>query len=131
MQALGSIPGVEVTGSVPDVRPFLRRAALMVAPLGIARGTQNKILEAMAMGIPVVTSRIAAAGVDASTPEHFLVAETPADYVAAILHLVEDSTARRRMSLAGRARMLSHHSWVKSMRRMDSIIERCLSRTIQ
>ena len=67
------LPGVTVTGSVPDVRPYLRRAALMVAPLNIARGTQNKILEAMAMGVPVVTSRVAAGGVDASAPEHFLV----------------------------------------------------------
>jgi len=69
--------GVTVTGSVPDVRPYLRRSALMVAPLNIARGTQNKILEAMAMGVPVVTSRIAAGGVDASAPAHFLVGSTP------------------------------------------------------
>ncbi len=75
--------GVTVTGSVPDVRPYLRRSALMVAPLNIARGTQNKILEAMAMGIPVVTSRIAAGGVDASAPEHFLVASAPDEYTQA------------------------------------------------
>ena len=60
VQKLGQLPGVTVTGSVPDVRPFVRRSALMIAPLNIARGTQNKILEAMAMGVPVVTSRIAA-----------------------------------------------------------------------
>ena len=77
MRKLGELPGVTVTGSVPDVRPYLRRSALMVAPLNIARGTQNKILEAMAMGVPVVTSRIAAGGVDAADPEHFLAAVTP------------------------------------------------------
>ena len=67
-----------VTGSVPDVRPYLRRAALMVAPLNIARGTQNKILEAMAIGVPVVTSRVAAGGVDASSPASiFCAAITP------------------------------------------------------
>ena len=65
MRALGQLPGVTVTGSVPDVRPYIRSSALMVAPLAIARGTQNKILEAMAMGVPVVTSRVAAGGVDA------------------------------------------------------------------
>ena len=65
MRALGELPGVTVTGSVPDVRPYVRGSALMVAPLAIARGTQNKILEAMAMGVPVVTSAIAAGGVDA------------------------------------------------------------------
>ncbi len=56
----------------------------MVAPLEIARGTQNKILEAMAMGVPVVTSSVAAGGVDAEAREHLLVADTPAEYVAAI-----------------------------------------------
>ena len=65
MRRLGDLPGVTVTGSVPDVRPYVRGSALMVAPLTIARGTQNKILEAMAMGVPVVTSRVAAGGVDA------------------------------------------------------------------
>jgi glycosyltransferase involved in cell wall biosynthesis len=65
VKRLGEIQGVTVTGSVPDVRPFVRRSAVTVAPLNIARGTQNKILEAMAMGVPVVTSRVAAGGVDA------------------------------------------------------------------
>ena len=120
--------GVTVTGSVPDVRPYLRRSALMVAPLNIARGTQNKILEAMAMGVPVVTSRIAAGGVDASAPAHFLVGSTPDEYAAAILTVVEDPVERRRLALAGRARMLSHHGWEQSMRRLDDIIERCLAR---
>jgi sugar transferase (PEP-CTERM/EpsH1 system associated) len=123
---LGKLRGVSVTGSVPDVRPFLRRAALMVAPLHIARGTQNKILEAMAMGIPVVSSRVAAGGVDASSPEHFLVASTPDEYVAAILRIIDDPAERARLSVAGRARMLSHHDWEKSMRRLDGIIGRCL-----
>ena len=58
VRQLGAIPGVTVTGSVPDVRPYVRRSALMVAPLNIARGTQNKILEAMALGVPVVTSAV-------------------------------------------------------------------------
>ena len=76
MRALGKLPGVTVTGSVPDVRPYIRGSALMVAPLAIARGTQNKILEAMAMGVPVVTSTIAAGGVDAIAGDHLLVVRT-------------------------------------------------------
>ena len=120
-------PGVTVTGSVADVRPYLRRSALMVAPLNIARGTQNKILEAMAMGIPVVTSRVAAGGVDAAGPADFLVAATPDEYATAILQVIEDPAERGRLALAGRARMLSHHGWERSMHRLDGIIERCLS----
>ena len=128
VQRLGTIPGVTVTGSVPDVRPYLRRAAVMVAPLNIARGTQNKILEAMAMGVPVVASRVAGGGVDATAPEHFLVASTVDEYRNAILRIVENPAERQRLSIAGRARMLSHHAWERSMQRLDGIIERCRAR---
>jgi len=127
VRALGDIPGVTVTGSVPDVRPFVRRAALMVAPLNIARGTQNKILEAMASGVPVVTSKIAAGGVDAVAGEHFLVASTPAEYAASIERIVGDRALRARLATAGRERMLSHHAWDRSMRRLDAIIDRCVA----
>jgi polysaccharide biosynthesis protein PslH len=123
---LAEIKGVTVTGSVPDVRPYLHRAALMVAPLNIARGTQNKILEAMASGVPVVTSAIAAGGVDAIAQEHFLVANTHAEHAAAALSIMDDRGERRRLALAGRNRMLSHHEWGRSMQRFDGIIERCL-----
>ncbi len=124
---LGSIPGVTVTGSVDDVRPYVRRSALMVAPLNIARGTQNKILEAMAMGVPVVASRVAAGGVDAEPGEHFLVASTPEEYEQAILRVLEDPQERARLAENGRARMLSHHAWPTSMRRLDQAIARCLA----
>ena len=125
---LGDIPHVTVTGSVPDVRPFLRRAAVMVAPLNIARGTQNKILEAMALGVPVVTSTLAAGGVDATAPDDFLVADTPAEIATAVLRIVDDRNERERLARAGRARMLSHHSWEPSMKRLDDIIERTMLR---
>lgn len=127
MRRLGELPGVTVTGSVPDVRPFILGSALMVAPLNIARGTQNKILEAMAMGVPVVTSSIAAGGVDAQAPEHFLVADTPGQTCEAILRVLEQPGERQRLSTAGRERMLSHHAWPHSMQRLDRIIERCVA----
>jgi len=129
VRRLGELPGVVVTGSVPDVRPYVRRAALMVAPLNIARGTQNKILESMAMGVPVVTSRVAAGGVDAQAPLHFLVASTPEEYVGAILRVLDDPSERARLAEAGRARMLAAHAWDASMKRLDSIIERCVADT--
>ena len=131
VRRLAELPGVTVTGSVPDVRPYLRKSALMVAPLAIARGTQNKILEAMAMGVPVVTSRVAAGGVDARDPEDFLAATTPDEYVAAILAVMDDSALRRRLATQGRARMLSHHAWDRSMRRLDGIIERCAGTAVR
>jgi sugar transferase (PEP-CTERM/EpsH1 system associated) len=127
VRRLGELPGVTVTGSVPDVRPYLESAALMVAPLNIARGTQNKILEGMASGVPVVASRTAAGGVDASAPDHLLTAATPGEFVAAIVCILEDRSERARLARAGRERVLSHHSWPQSMRRLDAIVERCLA----
>lgn len=126
VRKLGELPGVRVTGSVPDVRPYVRRSALMVAPLNIARGTQNKILESMAMGVPVVTSSAAAGGVDAIAQEHFLVARDHDEQASAILRILDDRAERRRLSAAGRSRMLTHHAWPASMRRLDAIIERGL-----
>ncbi|MEJ6002471.1 TIGR03087 family PEP-CTERM/XrtA system glycosyltransferase [Paucibacter soli] len=123
MRKLGEIDGVTVTGSVPQVQPYVRKSALMVAPLAIARGTQNKILEAMAMGVPVVTSTIAAGGVDAVAGEHLLVADSAQDCAAAVLRICADPAERARLAEAGRARMLSHHAWPRSMERLDKIIE--------
>jgi sugar transferase (PEP-CTERM/EpsH1 system associated) len=127
MRRLGERPGVTVTGSVPKVQPYVLRSALMVAPLAIARGTQNKILEAMAMGVPVVTSSAAAGGVDAEPEQHLLVADTPQQIADAVLRIVQDPAERARLAAAGRARMLSHHAWPASMRRLDALIERCVS----
>jgi glycosyltransferase involved in cell wall biosynthesis len=111
-----------VTGSVPDVRPYVHRAAVAVAPLRIARGTQNKILEAMAMGVPVVTSPIAARGVDAEPGRHLLTASGPAEYAEAVVTLMRDPNARQTYAHAGRARMLSHHQWSHSMAVLDRLL---------
>jgi polysaccharide biosynthesis protein PslH len=127
VRKLADIPGVTVTGSVPDVRPFVGRAALTVAPLRIARGTQNKILEAMAMGVPVVASNIAAAGVDAVPGQHLLTADAPADMCQQILRILDDPSERARLSDAGRARVRSNHAWPNSMKRLDAIIDRCVA----
>lgn len=126
IRKLGEIEGVTVTGSVPDVRPYVLKSAVNVAPLNIARGTQNKILESLAMGVPVVSSVKAAGGIDAIPGEHFLTASEPQEYASSILRLLEDPVERERLSLAGRMRMLTHHNWSMSMQRLDSIIEACL-----
>jgi sugar transferase (PEP-CTERM/EpsH1 system associated) len=127
VRRLAEIDGVTVTGSVDDVRPHIARAALTVAPLRIARGTQNKILEAMAMGVPVVCSSVAAGGVDAVPDEHLLTADSPAEQCAAILRILDDQAERDRLSAAGRARVLTSHSWPNSMKRLDTIIDRCIA----
>ena len=119
--------GINVTGTVPDVRAHVQRSAVSVAPLFIARGTQNKIIECMAMGVPVVTSPEAAGGVDAVPGEHVLVARSPEDYVEKVLTLMTDQLTRQRFGAAGRARVETHHSWANSMAKLDRIIETCLA----
>jgi sugar transferase (PEP-CTERM/EpsH1 system associated) len=128
IRALGELPGVEVTGSVPKVQPYVLKSCVNVAPLAIARGTQNKILEAMAMGVPVVTSTAAAGGVDAVAGEHLLVADTPQQIADAVLTVVENPEERARLACAGRERVLSHHDWAASMKRLDQLIEDCRRR---
>jgi sugar transferase (PEP-CTERM/EpsH1 system associated) len=123
IRELGALPGVTVTGSVPDVRPYVTRAALTVAPLTIARGTQNKILESMAMGVPVVCSRQAAGGVDAVPGEHLLSYDDREGLVEAVLRVVGSAQERGRLAQAGRARVLANHSWPSSMRRVDALID--------
>ena len=128
IRELGRLPGVTVTGSVPDVRPYVTRAALTIAPLAIARGTQNKILESLAMGVPVVCSRQASGGVDATPGEHLLSCDSRAELIEAVLGILESPERRARLSAAGRARVLSHHSWPSSMRRLDGILEHAFER---
>ena len=129
VRKLAEMPGVTVTGSVPDVRDYVRSAALTIAPLSIARGTQNKILESMALGVPVVASPAAAGGVDARPGEHLLVADAAAEQVEAIESLLADPARRARFAVAGRERVLSNHSWPQSMQRLDRIIDHCLTRS--
>lgn len=124
IRKLAEKPGITVTGTVPDVREYVQRAAVTVAPLIIARGTQNKILESMAMGVPVVSSRAAARGVDAIDGEQMLTADSPAEYAAAIIRLLSDREERARLANGGRQCVLANHSWPASMQKLDDIVAR-------
>ncbi len=124
--ALNDLPGVLVTGTVDDIRQHVQSCQVMVAPLVIARGTQNKILEGMAMGLPVVSSHLAARGVDAIVGEHILAATSPKEYADEIMSLFADQDKQRKFSEAGRARVLSHHNWKRGMELMGKCIERTL-----
>ena len=124
---LGDLDGVEVTGTVGDVRPFVQSAAVTVAPLQIARGTQNKILESMAMGVPVVASEIAAGGVDAIPGKHLLTANEPEEYVRHIVGLLDNPAWRLQVGSAARRRVTDNHSWPASMTKLDGIVSALLS----
>ena len=124
--ALGDQDGITVTGTVDDVRPYVRGSAVMVAPLNIARGTQNKILEAMAMGVPVVCSDVAARGVDAVDGEQILVAASDIECAKKILSVLSNPDQRQQLSQAGRDWIVKNYSWKQSMQRLDDIVEHYL-----
>lgn len=111
VRALAALPGVSVTGEVADVRPWLAAADAVVAPLLLARGVQNKLLEAMAMARPVVASAAAAEGIDAAVGEHLLVADDTASMAAAVGSLFNDRAAAASMGQAARARMITRYGW--------------------
>lgn len=122
VRRLGRLSGVRVTGTVADVRPHARRCRVSVAPLAIARGTQNKILESMAMGLAVVASTVAAAGTDTRAGEHLLVADEPRAMAEAIASLLGDEPARARLAAAGRERVLARHDWPLTLQRLDRLV---------
>ncbi len=103
--------GVTVWGSVPDIRPFIAAADLVVAPLAIARGVQNKVLEAMAMARPVVLSGEAATGITACDGEHFAIGRDDAALAARALALLQDKDGARRMGQAARRFVVERHGW--------------------
>ena len=105
-------PGVHVWGSVPDVRPFIAAADAVLAPLMIARGVQNKVLEAMAMAKPVVLTPDAASGIAAEDDQHWLVCPPdPQTMAARIETLIADGANRARIGAAARRFVLDHHGW--------------------
>ena len=111
VRALAALPGVIVTGAVPDVRGWLAAADVVVAPLRIARGIQNKVLEAMAMARPVLASPQAAEGIDARDGEHLLIAADPAQEAGKILALLADPAHAARLGRAARSRMEERYRW--------------------
>jgi glycosyltransferase involved in cell wall biosynthesis len=102
---LASVPGVELTGTVPDMRPVLSRASVCVVPLRIGSGTRMKILEAAAMGKPVVSTRLGAEGLNFAENLEILLADDPAAFSGQVVRLLEDPAFRRAVGQAARRRV--------------------------
>jgi len=110
VRRLAALPGVTVTGEVADVRPWLAAAAVVVVPLAIARGVQNKLLEAMAMGRPVVASPAAFAGVDA-VPGRDLIVADGAGQAEAVIGLLGDKPRADAIGAAARRQIVARYAW--------------------
>jgi glycosyltransferase involved in cell wall biosynthesis len=104
-------PGIRVTGTVEDVKPFLHEAAAMIVPLRVGGGTRIKIFEGMATGIPVVSTRIGAEGLPVTHGENILLADTPADFAAQIGVLFENPDQAKRIGATGRILVRDKFSW--------------------
>lgn len=103
--------GVTLTGYVPDVRPFMRDAAVFVVPLRVGGGTRLKILNAWAMGNAIVSTSVGCEGLEARNGENILIADTPESFAAAVHRLLGDTDLRRRLGRAGRETAERLYSW--------------------
>jgi sugar transferase (PEP-CTERM/EpsH1 system associated) len=113
---------IVVTGRVDDIRPYFDSAAIAVAPLRVARGLQNKVLEAMAMRVPVVSSPAAFAGISAVAGQDLLVAGRPGEFSRAVVNLLRDPAARERVAAAGRACVETNHNWSQLLERLEDLV---------
>jgi glycosyltransferase involved in cell wall biosynthesis len=121
VQRLTRIDGVFVTGRVPDVRPYVARATAGVAPMRIARGIQNKVLEAMSMGKPVVVTSGALEGIEAEPGTDVLLADTEAAFAAACCRLATTSDGAV-IGAAARTRIVRDYDWSARLRKFDDLL---------
>jgi sugar transferase (PEP-CTERM/EpsH1 system associated) len=103
--------GIELVGRVPDVRPYLASSSVVVVPLRIARGVQNKVLEAMAMGRAVVTSPTVRKGLSAVSGVHLEIAETATEWARTVVSLLDDPQRCRHLGAAARRYVEANHRW--------------------
>jgi len=115
---------VIVTGLVDDVRPYMERASVVIAPLRIGGGTRLKIVEAMAMGKPIVATRIGAEGLDVNDGEHILLADTAEEFAGQVVRVLDDSALARRLGQAARQRAESLYTWRAAVDRLEGFYTR-------
>jgi sugar transferase (PEP-CTERM/EpsH1 system associated) len=124
---LAKLGGVTVTGWVSDTRPYLDRAEIFVAPLRIARGVQNKLLEALAMGLPCVASLAARSGTQISDPECILATDDPRQFAEYVIKLLRDAEWRAELGRRARAIAETEYRWEAQMARLDRVIAAAVS----
>lgn len=125
--ALAGRAGIEVTGEVPDVRPYVEQALAFVVPLRSGGGTRLKILQAMAMGCPVISTRLGAEGLNVNDGDNILFAEQPADFAARIEDLKSSPELASRLTGSARALVLQRYDWQSCLGALDHLYRELLS----
>jgi len=117
---------IRVIPSVPDVKPFLGRAWVALCPIRIRAGIQNKILEAMALGVPLVATPVCCAGLQLEPGKHLLVADGPEPFASAIELLLDNATLREKLIEAGRAYVERQHNWADSITALEDSYKKAM-----
>jgi sugar transferase (PEP-CTERM/EpsH1 system associated) len=123
IQALARVPGVHVTGTVDDVRPYVERAAVYVVPLRIGGGSRLKILEALAMGRAVVSTSVGAEGLDVEHDRHILLADDPQGFAETVLRLLNDPARCLALASEGRRLVEQSYGWDALAHKMAGFIQ--------
>jgi len=127
IRALAARPGIEVTGEVEDIRPYLADALAMVVPLRSGGGTRLKILQAMAMERPIVSTTLGAEGLSVRSGEHLLLADSPQAFAEGIVTLARSSRSAARVAEAGRRLALAQYDWRQCLRGLEDLYHSVLS----
>jgi sugar transferase (PEP-CTERM/EpsH1 system associated) len=127
VRALERIPGITVTGNVSDVHDYLRRAAIALCPIRCGSGMQNKSLEAMASGTPLLSTPHGNEGIGAQPDREVLLAQEPAAFAQAALALLADASLRERLARAARERIEREFTWENHARRLEIAYEKALT----
>jgi len=118
---LGRIRGVTVTGSVPDIRPFMAESSAYIVPLRLGVGMRGKVLEAWAMALPVVATSVAAAGLRAEHGKNIMIADDAERFARHVISLLEDRELRLRLGMEGRATAERWYSWEAAAEELDRL----------
>ena len=121
VRALGCDRSITVTGHLADIRPALSRATIAICPMIVKAGIQNKLLEAMAMSLPVVATSNAVQGLSVAAGRDLLVADDPAEFASHVCRLLNSPALRQRIGLAARGFVELHHRWDAAARMLESL----------
>jgi glycosyltransferase involved in cell wall biosynthesis len=131
VRQLGKQDGVKIIGTVSDVRPYYERAKVAVAPFQYGAGTKLKVLEAMAMGVPLVATRIGAHGIKVASGKHIMIVDDYMKFSQSVIKIMQDNSLHRALTIQAKQLVLGKYSWENIMRdiivKIDELTENELS----